>query len=146
MDGKRIYLACPSCGAMNRVPVDKLAQGPRCGSCKTPVDPGKPQALTAATFDKVAKEGDLPVLLDFWAPWCGPCRMVAPALEALARRHQGRIVVAKVNTDEEQQLGQLFRISGIPTLVVMNGGREVDRSVGALPPPQLEALAQRHMA
>ena len=128
-------LACPSCGARNRV--QPIAHGtPRCARCKTML----PWLVDAdvASFEAEAL-ASVPVVVDLWAPWCGPCRMIAPVLEDLATRHAGRLKVIKVNVDEEPTLGARFDARSIPLLVVLRDGREIDRIVGALPPAALEA-------
>jgi thioredoxin 2 len=125
---------CPSCGTRNRVgPV--AAGAPRCAKCKTML----PWLVDAdsASFEAEAA-ASVPVVVDLWAPWCGPCRMIAPVLEDLVAQHAGRLKVIKVNVDEEPQLGARFGAQSIPLLVVLRDGREVDRIVGALPRPALE--------
>lgn len=124
---------CPSCGATNRVPRDKVESGlrPVCGRCKTPLPAGaRPVAVTDATFAAEVERSPLPVLLDLWAPWCGPCRMIAPIIDGLAAEMGGRVRFAKLNVDESPQTAARFRASSIPLLVVLEGGREVDRMVG----------------
>jgi thioredoxin 2 len=122
-------LACPSCGQKNRVRGD-TAGVPHCAKC------GKPIPWLAETgasdFAAVVEKSPIPVLIDFWAPWCGPCRMVAPAVERLSQELAGRLKVAKLNTDDEPAIGQRFGVQSIPTLVLMDGGRERDRVIGAL--------------
>jgi thioredoxin 2 len=128
-------LACPSCGARNRVgPIERGA--PRCARCKTML-PWVVEADTPSFDAEVSST--LPVVVDLWAPWCGPCRMIAPVLQDLAARHAGRIKVVKVNVDDEPTLGARFDARSIPLLVVLREGREVDRIVGALPRAALEA-------
>lgn len=128
-------IRCQSCGARNRV--GAIARGvPRCARCKTLL----PWLVAAdtSTFDAEVA-ASVPVVVDLWAPWCGPCRMIAPVLERLAQQHAGRLKVVKVNVDEEPALGARFAARSIPLLIVWRDGREIDRIVGALPPPALEA-------
>jgi thioredoxin 2 len=128
-------IRCASCGTANRVPRDKLAQGltPKCGRCKQPLRAAEagPVVVTDATFAAEVERSPLPVLVDAWAAWCGPCRMIAPAIEELATELSGRIRVAKLNVDENPATASRFAIRSIPTLLVIAGGREVDRIVGA---------------
>ena len=134
-------VACPECGTKNRVRPDPSAR-PRCARCKTAL----PWLVAARTADFDAEtSAAVPVVVDLWAPWCGPCRMIAPVLEELAREHAGRLKIVKVNVDEEPSLASRFNASSIPTLVVMRGGREVDRIVGAAPKAQLVARLQPHL-
>jgi thioredoxin 2 len=125
---------CPSCGARNRLRPHATAV-PRCARCKAPL-PWLVDA-SADTFDEEVR-APVPVIVDFWAPWCGPCRMVSPALERLARERAGALKVVKLNVDEAPELAAEYRAMSIPLLVVMRDGEEVDRVVGALPPPELE--------
>lgn len=127
---------CASCGASNRVPLEKIARGlqPSCGRCKTALPIGdKPLTVTDTTFAAEVERARLPVLLDLWAPWCGPCRMVAPVIEDLAAEFAGRVLVAKLNIDENPATAARFGIQSIPTLLVLRGGREVDRMIGVQP-------------
>ncbi len=122
---------CPQCGRKNRVPAVAAPGTPRCGHCATPL----PWITDAGdgTFAEVVETSSVPVLIDFWAPWCGPCRMVSPALEALGRDLAGRMKLVKVNVDEAPGLAQRFSVQGIPTLVLMQGKRELTRQTGAAP-------------
>lgn len=131
---------CPACGTLNRTDLGRLAQGPRCGSCRAPLDLGRPVAVDAGSFDAVLNGSDPPVLVDFYADWCGPCRMVAPAVEALARSRAGSVVVLKVDTDRSPALSERLGIRGIPTLIAFRNGRETGRHVGVAQRAQLEAL------
>ena len=129
-------IRCSHCGASNRVPQDKLAQGlaPKCGQCKAPlVAATGPIAVTDATFAAEVERSPLPVLVDAWAPWCGPCRMVGPIVDELATELAGKVRVAKLNVDDNPGTAARFDVRSIPTLLVMVNGREVDRIVGALP-------------
>lgn len=133
-------IRCPKCDALNRVPTEKIQQGrePVCGRCKTPLPlPALPVVVTDATFPAEVERSLLPVLVDMWAPWCGPCRMIAPVLEQLAGEMAGRIRVAKLNVDENPVTAERFNVRNIPTMLVLKGGREVDRIVGAYPKPEI---------
>jgi len=135
-------IVCASCGARNRIRPSERGS-PHCGTCGTPL--AWLVNAADATFDIEAKT-TVPVLVDLWAPWCGPCRFVGPILEQLAQEHAGRLKVVKVNVDENPALSARFQASSIPTLVVMKDGRVVDRVVGAMPKPQLAARLERHLA
>ncbi len=131
-------IRCTNCSALNRVPAGKLAQGlrPVCGRCKQPLSGIKPVAVTDATFNEV-EHSPLPVLLDVWAPWCGPCRYLAPVMDELATELAGRIFVAKLNADESPATASRFNIQSIPTVLVLHGGKEVDRIVGVQPKSEI---------
>lgn len=133
-----IIIPCPHCDTQNRLPAERRGQG-KCGTCHKPLFTGLPLALSESRFDRHATAGDLPLLVDFWAPWCGPCRAMAPGFEAAAREFEPRVRLAKVNTDEEQALGARYRIQAIPTLILFRHGREVARQSGAM---QNSALRQ----
>jgi len=133
-------IRCPSCAAVNRVPPQKVAQGlaPKCGRCGTLLTPAaEPLVVSDASFAADVERSPLPVLLDAWAPWCGPCRTIAPIVEELARELAGRVRVAKLNVDENPRTAARFNLRSIPTLLVLRGGREIDRIVGAQPKTEI---------
>ena len=139
-------IRCPACGAANRVPWAKVEQGlaPSCGRCKTPLSvDAKPITVTDATFSADVERSPLPVLLDMWAPWCGPCRTIAPMVEELAGEMSGRVRVAKLNVDENPATAARFGVQSIPTLLVLQQGREIDRIVGVQPKSEIARRLER---
>jgi thioredoxin 2 len=148
-DNTTTLISCTTCGANNRVPQAKLTQGlrPVCGKCKAPLGVAAgPLTVTDATFAADVERSPLPVLVDAWAPWCGPCRMVAPTIEKLATDLAGRVRVAKLNVDENPQTAARFDVRSIPTMLVMINGREVDRIIGAQPPATIRGKLERAIA
>lgn len=136
---------CSSCGAGNRISRARFGDVPRCGRCKSALFPAAPVVVDDASFAADVEQAVIPVLVDFWAPWCGPCRAVAPMLEKVAAERAGRVKIAKVNVDENPQLASRFGIQAIPTLVVMRDGREIGRIRGAVSKPTLDAELQRRL-
>jgi thioredoxin 2 len=138
----RILTHCPHCNATNRLPAERITDAPVCGRCGKPLLAGQPLELNDANFDSVAMASEQPLLVDFWAPWCGPCRMMAPAFEQAGKTLAGRALLVKVNSDENPQLSARFGIRSIPTLVRIDQGRETARQSGAVPAAAIVAMAE----
>jgi thioredoxin 2 len=148
LDNKGAVAVCPSCGQRNRIAYGRMLAETRCGKCHSTITPpGEPlETPDAATFDAAVAQSDLPVVVDFWAPWCAPCRMVAPELAKVAGSHAGKYLILKVNTDAIPELGERFRIRSIPTMAVFSGGHEVGRTAGARPAADIEAFIESTLA
>ena len=134
-----ITVRCQFCETWNRIDAGKVPDGPKCGKCTKPILLERPITLTDETFARTISDSEVPVAVDFYADWCGPCRMMAPAVDALAAHVQGKALIAKLNTDISSRTANGFGIRGIPTIIVFHGGKEVARQSGALP---LEGLKQ----
>lgn len=138
-----LLVACPHDGALNRVPRARLDQNPTCGKCHRPLFAGKPVDLTSATFDRQVAQGDLPVVIDFWAAWCGPCRMMSPAFEAAAAQLEPRVRLAKLDTEAESAIAARYGIQGIPSMILFRKGREIARTSGAMPTQRIVAWIEQ---
>jgi thioredoxin 2 len=148
MIDKYLILACSSCGAKNRVPLSRLDDKPNCGKCKSiiPVDVlGRVNPVTDQNFDKEVMGSFLPVFLECWAPWCGPCKVVGPILDQLAIQYRAQIRIVKLNVDENPGIAQRYTISSIPTMMVVKNGRVVEVQAGTLPKEHLERLIEKHI-
>ena len=133
-------VACLFCETLNRVDLGRLANQPKCGNCGRPILLDRPIAVSDATFEKVTTETSVPVVVDFYADWCGPCKVMAPLLDDAAHRRAGQLLVVKLDTDRNPVTGPRFGIRGIPTLIAFKNGKEVARRVGAIAPSDLEAF------
>jgi thioredoxin 2 len=142
-DTKHLTLRCQFCETWNRIEAARAGDRPKCGKCGTPMLLDRPVKLDDDTFARTVAESEVPVLVDFYADWCGPCKMMAPFVDELAAAYQGRALVAKVNTDQAQRATDPYGIRGIPTSIVFRGGKEVARQVGAVPRAGLEALLKQ---
>ena len=147
LDDRGVLVTCPKCGQRNRLHYEKLGQLGRCGKCDEPLQaPAEPiDIANDLTFDALTSRSALPVLVDFWAPWCGPCKMVAPEFNKIAREGAGKWLVAKVNTETSQNLARRFRINAIPTMALFKDGREVARQVGAMAAPAIRKFLVPHL-
>lgn len=137
-----LHIVCPHCEAVNRVPGERLREQPICGKCTKALFTGQPVELSSAAFSKHTTRNDIPVLVDFWAPWCGPCRAMAPAYEQAARQLEPEFRVVKVNTEEARDIAATYNIRSIPTLALFKNGQEVGRQPGAMDTARITAWAK----
>ena len=139
------HLVCPHCGVVNRIPVSRLADNPQCGKCAQPLFTGQPVELTEGNFKKYLTRNDIPLLVDFWAPWCGPCTMMAPAFVQAAGQLEPHVRLAKVDTESQQNLGMQFAIRSIPTMIIFVDSIEKSRRSGAIDSTAIINWARRQL-
>lgn len=141
--GRHVTVRCLFCHTLNRVDLGRAEAQPKCGQCGRPILLDRPHPVTDEEFERVIGEAEVPVIVDFYADWCGPCKIMAPIFDEIAAEYSGRVLVAKLDTDRNQQTAEHFGIRGIPTLIVFRGGHEVARQVGAVPKARLVELLQQ---
>ena len=140
------HIVCPHCAQLNRVGKDKTADAAKCGACKKPLFAGHPVDVSGKAFERQIAKSDIPVLVDVWAPWCGPCRAMAPAYEEAAKQLEPDVRLIKLNSDNEQQISARLGIRGIPTMLLMHHGKEIGRVSGAMPASQIVDWTRQQLA
>jgi len=145
VETKKLTLRCQFCETWNRIDAARAADRPKCGKCSKPMLLDRPVKVDDDTFQRIIQEADVPVLVDFYADWCGPCKMMAPYVDEIAAQYMGRALVAKLDTDRAQKTAQSFQIRGIPTSIVFMGGKPVARRTGAIPKAALEEMLKQVM-
>ncbi|MEJ2115962.1 MAG: thioredoxin TrxC [Gammaproteobacteria bacterium] len=145
MNSQLAHITCPHCNAVNRMPNSKLSQHPKCGICHQHLFVGKPLELSSVNFSKIINKTDVPIVVDFWAPWCGPCKMMAPIFEKAAASIEPKARLAKLNTETAQDIAATYNIRSIPTLVVFKKGKEVARQSGALDQQNLKRFVEANL-
>ncbi|HET8656055.1 MAG TPA: thioredoxin [Longimicrobiaceae bacterium] len=143
---KSATVSCPFCSTLNRVDLGRAGSGPKCGKCGKPLRLDRPLAVTDRDFERVVEGSDVPVLVDFHADWCGPCKIMAPTIDQVAHDRMGEVLVVKLDTDRNPQTSMRFNIRGIPCLIVFSDGREAGREVGAVPRQRIDALLDAALA
>lgn len=148
LDDRGVVIPCPACGQKNRIAYARLGSAVKCGRCKTELSATATplEVSSSADFDTLVAQSSIPIVVDYWAPWCGPCRVVAPELAKVAARSGGKFLVVKVNTDALPDLGDRYRIRSIPTMAIFFGGREVTRTTGARPAADIERFISSALA